>query len=237
MTNKKRSDGDAEQTPKPKKTAKRPAKPASKPASKPSTKSTKPRIHASHAEGKAPLRRARPPAGGGKLAPATKAARGPAVRKAPLAGPKRTAPRRSLPPPTLPEASAAARELALALASAALDKKALGVEILDVTGKVDYADFLLVMTGRSDRHVHAIATGIEDEMRKRKIVPLSVEGLTSATWVLIDFADVVVHVFQEDARAVYDIEGLWIDAGRVAVPDADKVEGGGATSPGAPLAD
>jgi ribosome-associated protein len=52
-----------------------------------------------------------------------------------------------------------------------------------------------------------------------------VEGLAGATWVLIDFGDVVVHVFQEDARAVYDIEGLWIDAGRIPVPDADRIEG------------
>jgi ribosome-associated protein len=228
LTNKKRSDDDAEQAPKPKKTAKKVAKPA--------TKTAKPRIHASHAEGKAPLRRARPATAGGKLAPAPKAARGPAVRKAPLAGPKRTTPRRSVTPPAMPEASSAARELALALAGAAIDKKALGIEILDVTGKVDYADFLLVMTGRSDRHVHAIATGIEEEMRRRKVLPLSMEGLTSATWVLIDFGDVVVHVFQEEARALYDIEGLWIDAGRVPVPDADKVEGGGAQAPSAPSA-
>jgi ribosome-associated protein len=114
--------------------------------------------------------------------------------------------------------SSAARELAVALAAAAIDKKAIGIEILDVTGKVDYADFLVVMTGRSDRHVHSIATGIEEGMRRRKIAPLSVEGLTAATWVLIDFGEVVVHVFQEEARAVYDIEGLWIDAGRVPVP-------------------
>jgi ribosome-associated protein len=87
-----------------------------------------------------------------------------------------------------------------------------------VTGKIDYADFLVVMTGRSDRHVHAIATGIEEAMRKKKHAPLSMEGLSAATWVLMDFGDVVVHVFQEESRAVYDIEGLWIDASRVPVP-------------------
>jgi len=97
-------------------------------------------------------------------------------------------------------------------------KKAIGIEILDVTGKVDYADFLVVMTGRSDRHVHAIATGIEEAMRRRKLAPLSMEGLSAATWVLIDFGEVVVHVFQEEARALYDIEGLWIDASRIPVP-------------------
>ena len=81
------------------------------------------------------------------------------------------------------------------------------------------------MTGRSDRHVHSIATGIEEALlRKNKVKPLSVEGLSTATWVLLDFGDVVVHVFQEDSRRLYDIEGLWIDAGRVSLPeDQQKV--------------
>ncbi len=128
--------------------------------------------------------------------------------------------RRSVPPPA-PAPSSASKELALAIAAAGLDKKALGVEVLDVTGKVDYADFLVIMTGSSDRHVHAIATGIDEALRKRKIQPLSIEGLTAATWVLIDYDDVVVHVFQEDTRRVYDIEGLWMDASRVEVSEVD----------------
>lgn len=140
------------------------------------------------------------------------------VRKAPLSGPRRGAPRRSVPPAAEP--SAAARELALAIAAAGIEKKALGIEILDVTGRVDYADFLVVMTGRSDRHVHAIATGLEELLaRTRKTQPLSVEGREAATWVLMDYGEVVVHVFQEDARRLYDIEGLWIDANRVPVPE------------------
>lgn len=156
---------------------------------------------------------------GANLAAAVRKGRAaPTGRKAPLAGPKRAGKRPAPPPPQAPEPSAKARELALALAAAGIDKKAIGIEILDVTGKVDYADFLVVMTGRSDRHVHAIATGLEEAMRKRKAAPLSMEGLAAATWVLIDFGDVVVHVFQEDARLLYDIEGLWIDAGRVPVP-------------------
>jgi ribosome-associated protein len=223
LTTKKRSDGEGEAKKTPKRTTK-----ATSGAARP--KAAKPRIHASHSDGgKAGARRARP-AGGG-LSPAPKA-RGAAPRKATLAGPKRTAttrtPRRSLPPPAVPEPSSASRALAMALAAAGIEKKAIGIEILDVTGKVDYADYLVVMTGRSDRHVSSIATGIEEEMRKRKVAPISIEGLTGATWVLIDFGDVVVHVFQEDARALYDIEGLWIDASRVPVPDADKAEGGAA---------
>jgi len=154
------------------------------------------------------------------------------VRKAPLTGPRRALPRRSG-PPEAGEPSSATRELALEIAAAGIDKKAVGIEILDVCGKVDYADFLVIMTGRSDRHVHAIATGLEEALRvNKKVAPLSMEGLTAASWVLIDFGDVVVHVFQEEARRLYDIEGLWIDANRVPVPD----EGPSATtSPSADL--
>jgi ribosome-associated protein len=120
------------------------------------------------------------------------------------------------PPTSL--ASDASRELAIAIAVAAIDKKAVGIEILDVAGKVDYADFLVLMTGRSDRQVLALAQGIEDALRKKGRRPLSVEGLPHGTWVLMDFGDVVVHVFQDDARSLYDIEGLWMDARRIPVP-------------------
>jgi ribosome-associated protein len=162
------------------------------------------------------------------------------LRKAPLGGPKRAAhaPPRPRPPAEAEQGpSSEARELALALAAAAIDKKAIGIEILDVTGKVDYADFLVVMTGRSDRHVHAIATGIEEAMRRRKRAPLSMEGLSAATWVLMDFGDVVVHVFQEESRAIYDIEGLWIDAGRVPVPPHEGSDGRRLPPPPRPAGD
>jgi ribosome-associated protein len=168
----------------------------------------------------------RKPAGssGAGAGPSLPGAAGP-LRKTPLTGPKRKEGRRAAPAPAPPEPSSYARELAVALATEGIEKKALGIEILDVTGKIDYADFLVIMTGRSDRHVQSIASGLEEAMRKKKIAPLSLEGLAQATWVLIDFGDVVVHVFQEDARRVYDIEGLWIDAGRVPVPSGAEPPG------------
>jgi ribosome-associated protein len=112
------------------------------------------------------------------------------------------------------------RDLALVVATAALEKKALAVEILDVVGKVDYADFLVLMTGRSGRQVDALAQAIEEACAKKKKRALSVEGLPAAAWVLLDFGDVVVHIFQEEARGLYDIEGLWLDAARLPVPGA-----------------
>ena len=121
-------------------------------------------------------------------------------------------------------ASDAARSTAAAIAAAAIDKKAVAVEILDVAGKVDYADFLVIMTGRSDRHAQALAQGIEEALREKGVRPVAVEGLPNGTWVLLDFGDVVVHVFQDEARQLYDIEGLWLDARRlpVAAPDGSS---------------
>jgi ribosome-associated protein len=109
--------------------------------------------------------------------------------------------------------------MALLAAQAALDKKASEVEILDVTGKVDYADFLVLMTGQNERHVAAIADTVEELLGKQGFRAISVEGLPRGQWVLIDFVDVVVHVFQEDSRALYDLDGLWMDARRVRVSD------------------
>jgi ribosome-associated protein len=111
--------------------------------------------------------------------------------------------------------------VALLAAQAGLDKKASGVEIVDVSGKVDYADYLVLMTGQSDRHVAAIAQAVDDFVSKHGHDAISVEGLPKANWVLIDFVDVVVHVFLEEARSLYDLDGLWMDARRVPVPEAE----------------
>lgn len=108
------------------------------------------------------------------------------------------------------------RELALWVAEAGLDKKASNIEIIDVRGKVDYADYVVVMSGRSDRQVGAIAKGIEDGLKaKHGVRCSSVEGLSGGSWVLLDFGDVVVHIFHRDTRGYYDLEGLWMDAARV----------------------
>jgi ribosome-associated protein len=115
-------------------------------------------------------------------------------------------------------ASDEAREIAILVAVTALEKKASGLEVIDVAGRVDYADFLVLMSGRSDRHVTALSAAIEEALRKRNKRALAVEGLPHASWVLMDFGDVVVHVFQDDARAAYDIDGLWMDARRVPLP-------------------
>jgi ribosome-associated protein len=118
------------------------------------------------------------------------------------------------------------RRIAILAAQAGLEKKATGVEIIDVSGKVDYADYLVLMTGASDRNVAAIAQEVDAALSKAGVQSLAVEGLPAATWVLIDFVDVVVHVFLRDARSLYDLDGLWMDADRIGVAgDATSTRG------------
>ncbi len=120
--------------------------------------------------------------------------------------------------PKRPSPSIDAQRIAILAATAGLDKKAVGVEIIDVTGKVDYADFLVLMTGHSDRHVTSIAHAVDELLSQEGMRPISLEGLPQANWVLLDFVDVVVHVFEEQSRSLYDLDGLWMDARRVPVP-------------------
>ncbi len=109
------------------------------------------------------------------------------------------------------------KRIALLAAEAALDKKASAVDIIDVTGKVDYADYLVLMTGLNERHVAAIARGVDEHLHKHGTNSVAIEGLPAARWVLIDFVDVVVHVFLSEARTLYDLDGLWLDARRIPV--------------------
>ena len=92
------------------------------------------------------------------------------------------------------------------------------MQIIDVVGKVDYADYIVLMTGTSDRNVAAIARGIEAALAKESVAALALEGLPLARWVLIDFVEVVVHVFQQEWREIYDLDGLWMDAARLPLP-------------------
>ena len=108
------------------------------------------------------------------------------------------------------------RDDAVAAAQAALDKKALDVVLLDVTGVVTYADFVLICSGRSSTQVKAIVSSIEEGLKHRNIRPLHLEGGTEARWVLMDYDDLIVHIFVEEARAFYNLERLWGDVPRTA---------------------
>lgn len=105
--------------------------------------------------------------------------------------------------------------LAFAIAEAAADLKALAIRIIDVRGIVSYADYVVVCHGTSITHTRAIADAIRQDLRSVKVRPRHIEGNTYNEWVLLDFFDVIVHVFVEDARQEYAIEALFSDAPRL----------------------
>lgn len=98
---------------------------------------------------------------------------------------------------------------------AVLEKKAADVVALDVRGLTSVADFFIICSGRSNRQVAAIANFVERYLKKTGIKPLSVEGKNEGLWVLLDYGDVIIHVFYETVRKFYDLEGLWSDAKRI----------------------
>lgn len=106
-------------------------------------------------------------------------------------------------------------ELARMCFRTALDGKAEDVVALDVRGISSFTDYFVIMSGRSTRHVQALADSIESELRSKRIKTSRAEGLQEGKWILLDFGDVVVHVFYYEQRTFYDLEGLWHDAPRL----------------------
>ncbi len=102
--------------------------------------------------------------------------------------------------------------LAVQIADAAWSTKALDLKILDVRNLVSYADFFVICAGRSDRQVQAIAQNIADELRQVGFRPLGVEGLAHGLWVLMDYGDIIVHIFHLSEREEYGLEQIWKDA-------------------------
>ncbi len=106
-------------------------------------------------------------------------------------------------------------ELAQACAKAALDSKAEDLVILDVQGLSSFTDYFVIMNGRSTRHVQGLAEVVEGELRSKRVKATHAEGLQDGMWVLLDFDEVVVHIFYYDQRDFYDLEGLWHEAQRI----------------------
>jgi len=98
---------------------------------------------------------------------------------------------------------------------AATQRKAEGLVVLDMRAVSSVADFFLICSGRSTRQVAAIAEHIQRFLKERGVHAQGVEGMGEGKWVLLDYGNVVVHVFYESVRGFYDLEGLWADAVRV----------------------
>ncbi|MEA3467783.1 MAG: ribosome silencing factor [Thermodesulfobacteriota bacterium] len=111
-------------------------------------------------------------------------------------------------------------ELATICARAAIDTKAEDLIVLDVRELSSFTDYFIIMSGRSSRHVQGLAEVMESAMRSKRISASKAEGIQEGMWVLLDFADVVVHIFYHEQRSFYDLEGLWHDAPRVEINES-----------------
>jgi ribosome-associated protein len=108
---------------------------------------------------------------------------------------------------------------ALCLVESALDKKAYDLVVLEVRDLTSIADYFIICSGRSDRQVQSLSQGIEQSLGEKGVSAASIEGYTRGQWVLMDFSDVIVHIFYQPVREFYDLEGLWADAPCVELPE------------------
>lgn len=126
--------------------------------------------------------------------------------------------KQKLPRPSSPEPLEWDENLVLAT-RAAREKKAANLTVLDLREVTSFADYFLICSGNSTRQVQAIADAVLEKLREAGTRPLHVEGYEVAEWTLIDFGDLIVHVFGERAREFYDLERLWRDAKRLEIPN------------------
>ncbi len=114
-------------------------------------------------------------------------------------------------------------ECALRCAEYALDKKAFNARLFEVKEVSSLTDYILIVSGRSDRQVQAIAEGVRLGMKKDHATePLAIEGMTEGRWVLLDYGDVMVHAFQEPVREFYDLDGLWSEASEISLSHLEE---------------
>ncbi len=95
------------------------------------------------------------------------------------------------------------------------DEKAQEILVLDVQGLTLIADYFIICTGNATTHIQAIAEGVQERMREELHLRSKAEGVKDSNWMLLDYWDVVLHVFSEERRRFYDLERLWSDAARV----------------------
>jgi ribosome-associated protein len=118
------------------------------------------------------------------------------------------------------------RLVAVTAARAAAEKQGADITVLDVRSLIVITDFFVIVSGSTSRQVKTIVDGAEEALRGLGVKPLRREGETERRWVLLDYVDVVVHVFGEEERRYYDLERLWKDADRLSWEDGDAVSSG-----------
>lgn len=120
-----------------------------------------------------------------------------------------------------------------AAARAASEAKAEDIAVIDITGRASYADHIILCSARHARHTGAVATRIAESLKRdHRCIPLGTEGKQSGRWVLIDYGDFIVHVFEQAQRLHYDLDGLWADAPRIPLAEVGiDAEGDAAPTP------
>ncbi len=118
-----------------------------------------------------------------------------------------------------PRSNLSAREKALVIAQTALQKKPVNPIALQVEGLCSFAEYFLILSGNSTRQTQALAGHLRTALGKKGIRPLGVEGEEPGQWILMDYDEVIVHIFLDTVRDFYDVEGLWIDAPRLDLPE------------------
>ncbi len=98
------------------------------------------------------------------------------------------------------------------------------ITAMDVRKLTSYTDAIIVVTASSSRQVSSIAENIHINMKKTGNMPLGVEGMQEGTWALLDFGDIIIHIFNKETRDFYDIEGFWSDAPRIDTSEFNKAE-------------
>jgi ribosome-associated protein len=111
------------------------------------------------------------------------------------------------------------KEKAVILLRAAVAKKAVKPVLIRLDRVTVLTDYFLIVSAGSAKHVKAIAEAVIEDARERNIVRYSVEGVHQGNWALLDYGDVIVHIFREPTREFYDLEGLWAEAPREPIPD------------------
>jgi ribosome-associated protein len=115
------------------------------------------------------------------------------------------------------------REKAQLLARVALQKKPRDPLLLDVSKSCSFTDYFLILSGTSTRQTQALSGHLEETLRKEGIRLRGIEGMETGQWILMDFDEVIVHIFFESVRGFYDLEGLWMEAPHLPISSGDSL--------------
>jgi ribosome-associated protein len=122
---------------------------------------------------------------------------------------------------TTPPKLSRSQEQAIFIAQAAKDKQAEDVLVLEVGDLTSIADFFIFASGESERQVRGLASVIEKSMATRYHTSPVIEGKETANWMLLDYGDIIVHIFRSDIRQYYALEKMWADAPQIPIPESD----------------